>query len=225
VGSKSISQWARSHGLSRGTYYLLQKEGKAPRTMTVRSRPRISDDADAEWVKAREEEHAKQRMQPDAGTGPNQPANAGASDKPTKYVVAHQLRSALRRAAYLVWVGISDLVRIQIYGGPYYSGNEIIVTRPSRRTMRRLCSVTSPADSTYLTSTQLYLDVESNCFPDPMLPLRQSRSRANLDRARNAYLLRGRTVSRRTTELRGSARAASPNAPRPLVPSGGDHCR
>ena len=58
MGSMSITQWAKSHGLSRGMYYLLEKEGKAPRTMMIRSCPRISDEADAEWVRAREAEAA-----------------------------------------------------------------------------------------------------------------------------------------------------------------------
>jgi predicted DNA-binding transcriptional regulator AlpA len=54
--SLSIEQWCQRHNLSRSTYYKLKTANKAPRTMEVLGCVRISDDADQEWVKAREAE-------------------------------------------------------------------------------------------------------------------------------------------------------------------------
>jgi predicted site-specific integrase-resolvase len=55
----TIGEWCKMHSISRGTYYLLRKEGKAPRTIMCRSRPRITEEANAEWIRAREEEEPK----------------------------------------------------------------------------------------------------------------------------------------------------------------------
>jgi hypothetical protein len=56
--SKTISQWTKSHGYSRGFWYILKKKKKAPRTFRALSTERISDEADAEWVREREAETA-----------------------------------------------------------------------------------------------------------------------------------------------------------------------
>jgi hypothetical protein len=56
MASKSIEEWARSHGFSRGFFYLLKKRGIAPRIFNVGAAVRISDEADAEWVRQREAE-------------------------------------------------------------------------------------------------------------------------------------------------------------------------
>jgi hypothetical protein len=58
--SFSIEQWCQRHNISRSTYYKLVSAGKAPRTMNVMNCIRISEDADREWVKAREAESAKE---------------------------------------------------------------------------------------------------------------------------------------------------------------------
>jgi hypothetical protein len=60
----TINEWCASHGLSRATWYNLKRAGKAPRTYLAGTRERISHEADAEWVKAREAEAAA-RMIPD----------------------------------------------------------------------------------------------------------------------------------------------------------------
>jgi hypothetical protein len=52
----TIDRWAESHELSRAFFYVLEKQGKAPRTYNVGKCRRISDEADLEWVRAREAE-------------------------------------------------------------------------------------------------------------------------------------------------------------------------
>jgi hypothetical protein len=64
--SKTIDQWTKSHHYSRGFYYLLKKRNKAPRTFKAGATRRISDEADAEWVRAREAESAGTTPSPDA---------------------------------------------------------------------------------------------------------------------------------------------------------------
>jgi hypothetical protein len=57
MGSKSISEWCKSHKLkSRGTFYKLKREGRAPDHFYPG--PRISDEADERWVREREREAA-----------------------------------------------------------------------------------------------------------------------------------------------------------------------
>jgi len=58
MATKTIEQWCESHGFSRSFFYVLKKRGKAPRTMSVGTCVRISDEADVEWVRARETETA-----------------------------------------------------------------------------------------------------------------------------------------------------------------------
>jgi predicted DNA-binding transcriptional regulator AlpA len=52
----TIDQWCNKHDLSRSTFYKLRKIGKAPRIIKVLECVRITDDADREWVEAREAE-------------------------------------------------------------------------------------------------------------------------------------------------------------------------
>jgi hypothetical protein len=54
--SFSIETWCDRHDVSRSTYYKLKAANKAPRTMEVLGCVRISEDADREWVRAREAE-------------------------------------------------------------------------------------------------------------------------------------------------------------------------
>jgi predicted DNA-binding transcriptional regulator AlpA len=50
----SIQEFCDAHGISRGLFYKLKKQGKAPRIMEVNSRQLISDEAGADWRRARE---------------------------------------------------------------------------------------------------------------------------------------------------------------------------
>jgi hypothetical protein len=54
--SFSIETWCERHDISRSTYYKLKAAKKAPRTMEVLGCVRISEEADREWVSAREAE-------------------------------------------------------------------------------------------------------------------------------------------------------------------------
>jgi predicted DNA-binding transcriptional regulator AlpA len=45
----SITDFCEAHSISRTTFYLLQKEGKAPRVMSVGNRRLISQEAAADW--------------------------------------------------------------------------------------------------------------------------------------------------------------------------------
>lgn len=54
MGSKSIDGWTKSHGLSRGFFYVLKKRGQAPQTFKVGRAVRISDEANDAWVKQRQ---------------------------------------------------------------------------------------------------------------------------------------------------------------------------
>jgi hypothetical protein len=54
MSSKTIQQWCDSHGFSRGFFYILKRQNKAPRTFNAGAAVRISDEADTEWVRARE---------------------------------------------------------------------------------------------------------------------------------------------------------------------------
>jgi hypothetical protein len=54
--SFTIDEFCGRHKFSRSTYYKLQRVGKGPRTMPVLDCVRISEDAEREWVAAREAE-------------------------------------------------------------------------------------------------------------------------------------------------------------------------
>lgn len=52
--SYSINEWCALHNLSRSFFYLLDEKGEAPRTFNVGRVRRISEQANAEWIAARE---------------------------------------------------------------------------------------------------------------------------------------------------------------------------
>jgi predicted DNA-binding transcriptional regulator AlpA len=54
VKSYSIADWCALHSLSRGFFYKLDARGEAPRTFKLGAIRRISDDANNEWLAARE---------------------------------------------------------------------------------------------------------------------------------------------------------------------------
>jgi hypothetical protein len=56
MSSKTIQKWCDSHGFSREFFYVLKKRNLAPRTFNAGTAVRISDEADAEWMRARESE-------------------------------------------------------------------------------------------------------------------------------------------------------------------------
>jgi hypothetical protein len=58
MASKTIEEWAKSHRFSRGFFYILEKQGKAPRAFKIGACRRITDESDADWVQAREAESA-----------------------------------------------------------------------------------------------------------------------------------------------------------------------
>lgn len=51
---ETIEEFCKSHRISRGTFYNLQKAGIAPRVMRVGKRVMISAEAAADWRRARE---------------------------------------------------------------------------------------------------------------------------------------------------------------------------
>jgi excisionase family DNA binding protein len=57
--SYTIQQWCELHGLSRSFFYKIAAAGQAPRTFSVGKCRRVSAEANAEWVKSREEEAAQ----------------------------------------------------------------------------------------------------------------------------------------------------------------------
>jgi predicted DNA-binding transcriptional regulator AlpA len=54
--SYSLDQWLSLHSLSRPFWYVLKQRGEAPRTFRIGRCVRISDEANTEWLKAREAE-------------------------------------------------------------------------------------------------------------------------------------------------------------------------
>jgi hypothetical protein len=50
----SIDEFCFRNNISRGTYYNLKKEGRAPRVMTVGTRQIISEQAESDWQRAME---------------------------------------------------------------------------------------------------------------------------------------------------------------------------
>jgi hypothetical protein len=54
----SIDEFCDAHGISRSMYYKLRAQGKGPREMEVGTRRLISDEAGADWRRAREIETA-----------------------------------------------------------------------------------------------------------------------------------------------------------------------
>jgi hypothetical protein len=48
-GALSVAEFCRSHGISRGLFYLALRDGLGPRLMRLRGRVLISAEAAAEW--------------------------------------------------------------------------------------------------------------------------------------------------------------------------------
>jgi hypothetical protein len=60
AGSFTIRQFCKRHRISESQYHKLRREGRGPRTMATGSvGVRISHEADAAWVREREEEAAE----------------------------------------------------------------------------------------------------------------------------------------------------------------------
>lgn len=51
----TVSQFCKAHGISRGLFYLLLKDGRAPTTMCIGRRRLISAESAHEWRKSMEE--------------------------------------------------------------------------------------------------------------------------------------------------------------------------
>lgn len=73
--ASSIPQFCSAHNISRGLFYLLKKEGRAPAIMKVGRRTLISTDAAAAWRKRMESETLKRAAPSERG---NDPAPDGA---------------------------------------------------------------------------------------------------------------------------------------------------
>ncbi|WP_340667530.1 transcriptional regulator [Bradyrhizobium ottawaense] len=52
--SFSIDEWCQLHGFCRAFFYKLRAQGQAPRTYNVGRIVRISEEANNEWLRARE---------------------------------------------------------------------------------------------------------------------------------------------------------------------------
>jgi len=55
MGSMTINEWCTHRRVSRGSYYKMRREGRAPDIIDSGG-PRITDEADQRWQKARERE-------------------------------------------------------------------------------------------------------------------------------------------------------------------------
>jgi predicted DNA-binding transcriptional regulator AlpA len=58
AGAYSIETFCAAHAISRSSFYLLLKDGKAPRLMRIGTRVLISREAAADWRRERESEAA-----------------------------------------------------------------------------------------------------------------------------------------------------------------------
>jgi predicted DNA-binding transcriptional regulator AlpA len=54
MAASTIPEFCRQHGISTPTYYKLRADGLGPREMRLGAAVRISDEAAAEWRRARE---------------------------------------------------------------------------------------------------------------------------------------------------------------------------
>jgi hypothetical protein len=57
----SIDGWCQTRGISLSLFYILDRQGKAPRTFYAGRRRLISSEADADWLRQREAEAAEVR--------------------------------------------------------------------------------------------------------------------------------------------------------------------
>jgi transposase-like protein len=58
-GACSVAEFARRFGISRSQFYVLQKQGRGPRTMKIGARTLISNAAGADWVREMEAKTAE----------------------------------------------------------------------------------------------------------------------------------------------------------------------
>ena len=63
----TIDEFCQAHGISRATFYNLQKHNRAPRVMHVGARRLVSEAAAAEW---REQMESAVRLEPSGPGGP-----------------------------------------------------------------------------------------------------------------------------------------------------------
>ena len=56
----SVRQFCVTHGISRGLFYILLREGSGPRVMRVRGRTLVSAESAAEWRQRMEQAHAQE---------------------------------------------------------------------------------------------------------------------------------------------------------------------
>ena len=59
----TIPEWCERRKICRASFYNLARAGKAPRILKVGRSVRISEAADAEWLRAREAEAGSQTME------------------------------------------------------------------------------------------------------------------------------------------------------------------
>lgn len=50
----SIPEWCESYGFSRGYYYILKRRSEAPQTIRIGRHVRITEQANRDWLRARE---------------------------------------------------------------------------------------------------------------------------------------------------------------------------
>ena len=55
-GSYTVEAWCKHRGISRSMFYLLAKQGKAPRSYSVGARRFVTVEADLAWLHDREAE-------------------------------------------------------------------------------------------------------------------------------------------------------------------------
>ena len=58
----SIREFCAAHGISEGFFYKLKKQGEGPREMKVGARTLITFESAAEWRRARETKHTRDRI-------------------------------------------------------------------------------------------------------------------------------------------------------------------
>jgi predicted site-specific integrase-resolvase len=72
IGANSIQTFCRSHGISRATFYNLQRRGEGPIVMKVGKRTLVSDEAAEAWRRRMENAGAAQPTR--QGGGHDRPA-------------------------------------------------------------------------------------------------------------------------------------------------------
>lgn len=57
--TRSVEEFCQRHGICRATFYKILKDGKGPRIMKVGGQTRISDAAESDWIREREQAAAE----------------------------------------------------------------------------------------------------------------------------------------------------------------------